>query len=230
LVVDPWHEWDDVLSEVAGLDPDEDRVLYEAAVDRAMTIEIGLAAREHVHLDQVLHLAVTGLTGVSMSPGASTSSLIDRIENAITQKPLPGSSANDKALEALAAARLANQHRNRVLHDQWMAVFDDEGPRLERVRTDRPGIPGHNLSPTRETLRSIKSVSEELWAVWFRIFGMFLYAQLSDGLSPAEVEVECATALSLICGPKPLSERELELTRLINAVVKQADESERHDS
>ena len=64
--------------------------------------------------------------------------------------------------------------------------------------------------------------------MWYRIFGIFLYAELSEGLSPSEVEAECARPLSLICGPKPLRERELELTRLINDVVKQAEESERH--
>jgi hypothetical protein len=137
-----------------------------------------------------------------MSPGVSTASLIARIEKAITNTPLPGPSANEKAREALKAAGLANQHRNRVLHDQWMAVYDAEGPRLERVRTDIPGVPGLDICPTRETLSSIKSVSEELSAVWFRIFGIFLYAQLSEGLPESEVEKDCARPLSLITGPE----------------------------
>lgn len=192
--VDPWDEWDDVLG---GLDPDTDAHLYEVAIDREMTLEIGLAARCHVGLDQVLHLTAATLTGTTMSPGASTSTLITRIERAITDRPLLGPSTNAKAREALSAARLANQHRNRVLHDQWMAVFDDDGPRLERIKTD---VPGQNISPTRETLRSIASVSEELSAVYYRIFGIFFFAKLSEGLSPSEVESECETALSLISG------------------------------
>jgi hypothetical protein len=200
--VDPRHEWDDVFDQVVGLDPDTHGELFQAAVDRAMTLEIGLAAREHVYLDQVLHLTVFGLTGRKMSPGASTSTLITRIEQAITDRPLPGPAATDKAWEALSAARLANQHRNRVLHDQWMAVYDDEGPRLARVRTDRPGVLGHDISSTRETLSSIKSVSEELSTVWFRIFGIFLYAGLSEGVPESEVETECTRPLSLIAGPK----------------------------
>ena len=83
------------------------------------------------------------------------------------------------------------------MHDQWMAVFDDDGPRLERIRTD---LPGRNISPTRETLSAIASVSEELSAVYWRIFGIVLFAKLSYGLSPSEAEAECETALSLISG------------------------------
>jgi hypothetical protein len=82
-VADPWDEWRDVRDELIGLDPRTHGELFTAAVDREMTLQIGLAVREHVSLDQVLHLTVFGLTGVSMPPGASTSSLIDRIENAI---------------------------------------------------------------------------------------------------------------------------------------------------
>jgi hypothetical protein len=196
---DQWEEWDDVLG---GLNPETDTELYEAAVDRAMTLEIGLAARCHVALDQVLHVTVTALTGTSMPAGASTSRLIDRIESAITETPLPGRTTNDEARKALSAARLANKNRNRVLHDQWIAVFDDEGPRLERIRTDIPGnnIPGGNMSPTRETLGSISSVSGELSAVYYRILGILLFAKRSYGLSPSEVESDCAGALSLISG------------------------------
>ncbi len=80
---DPWEEWDDVLG---GLDPETDTELYQAAVDRAMTLEIGLAARCHVALDQVLHTTVAALTGTSMPPNASTSQLIDHIERAITER------------------------------------------------------------------------------------------------------------------------------------------------
>jgi hypothetical protein len=198
-VVDPWDEWEDVFG---GLDPDTDAELFQVAVDRQMTLEIGLAVRCHVRLDQTLHLTATTLTGAAMSPGTSTSKLIGRIERAITAKPLPGPTANEKALEALSAARLANQHRNRVLHDNWMAVFDDDGPRLERIRTDVPGVEnvGINITPTPDTLSSIAAVSSELTAVYYRILGIFLYAQLSNGLTPSEVETECETALSLISG------------------------------
>jgi hypothetical protein len=192
--VDPGEEWDDVLG---GLDPETDSHLYQTAIDREMTVEIGLAARCHVSLDQALHLTVFALTGSKMSPGTSTSALIARIEKAITDRPLAGPNTNEKAQEALAAARLANQHRNRVLHDQWMAVFDDDGPRLERVRTD---VPVDNITPTPETLDSIKSVSEELSAADWRIFGIFFFAKLSEGLDPSEIETECETALQLITG------------------------------
>ena len=119
---------------------------------------------------------------------------------AITAKPLPGPTANEKALEALSAARLANQHRNRVLHDNWMAVFDDDGPRLERIRTDVPGVEnvGVNITPTPDTLSSIYgSVKRAGGRVLPRILGIFLFAQLSNGLTPSEVETECETALSL---------------------------------
>jgi hypothetical protein len=118
---------------------------------------------------------------------------------------MQGATANEKAREALKAARLANKHRNRVLHDQWMAVYDKEGPRLERVRTDVPFEPG--MTPTRETLGAIKSVSVELSAVWFRIFGIFAHAQLSDGVPPEEVKVECQRPLSLISGVDDKHER-----------------------
>jgi hypothetical protein len=191
---DSWEEWDDVLG---GLDPDTDVELYQVAIDREMTLEIGLAVRCHVSLDQSLHLTATALTGTTMPPGASTASLIARIEKAITDTPLPGPGTNEKAWEALSAARLANQHRNRVLHDQWMAFFDDDGPRLERTRTD---VPSANITPSRENLDSIKSVSEELSAVSWRVFGIFFFAQLSGGLPPSEIETECKTALSLITG------------------------------
>jgi hypothetical protein len=190
-------EWDEVFG---GLDPDTtDPRLFQAAVDREMTLEIGLAARLHVRLDQTLHLTAYALTGTRMPPGAPTVALIARIEKAITDKPLPGDNANNKAREALSAARLANQHRNRVLHDQWMAIYDDDGPRLERIGT-ADVISGPNINPTRETLGSIKSVSDELTAVYYRILGIFFLAQLSDGLTPEEVETECETALSLISG------------------------------
>jgi hypothetical protein len=192
--LDPWEDWYD---EVSSLNPETDTGLYEAAVDRAMTLEIGLAARCHVSLDQVLHATVTTLTGTSMSPGASTSSLIERIEKAIKERPLPGRTTNEEAQEALSAARLANQHRNRVLHDQWIAVFDNDGPRLDRIRTD---VPSDNMSPTRETLGAISSVSGELSAVYYRILGILLFAKRSYGLSPSEVESECGRALSLISG------------------------------
>jgi hypothetical protein len=204
-----------VHDQLIGLDPDIHAELFQAAVDRAMTLEIGLAVREHVYLDQVLHLTVFGLTGVSMPPGASTWSLIDRIKKVITAKPLPGPTANAKALEALAAARLANEHRNRVLHDQWMAVYDKEGPRLERVRTDVSSEP--RKTPTRETLGAIKSVSDELSAVWFRIFGIFAHAQLSDGVPPEEVEVECQSPLSLISGVDEKLERMREFLKQFSA-------------
>jgi hypothetical protein len=72
-----WEEWDDVLG---SLDPETDTELYEVAVDRAMTLEIGLAARCHVAHDQAIHATVTALTGTSMSSGVSTSKLIGRIE------------------------------------------------------------------------------------------------------------------------------------------------------
>jgi hypothetical protein len=84
-----------------------------------------------------------------------------------------------------------------VLHDEWIAVFDDEGPRLERTRTD---IPRDNMSPTRETLSDIRSVSSELSAVYYRILGILLFAKRCCGLSPSEVESECGKALSLISG------------------------------
>jgi hypothetical protein len=199
-VVDPWDEWDDVLG---GLDPDTtDPKLFQAAVDREMTLQIGLAVRCHVRLDQTLHLTAATLTGTTMPPATPTSRLIARIEDAITKAPLAGPTANEKALEALSAARLANQHRNRVLHDDWMAVFDDDGPRLERIRTDVPGVEnvGVNIAPAPDTLSSIAAVSSELTAVYYRIFGIFLFARLSNGLTPSEVETECETALSLICG------------------------------
>jgi hypothetical protein len=193
-VRDPWEQWEDVLGD---LDPETDGELYQAAVDRAMTLEIGLAARCHVALDQVLHGTVTALTGTPMRPNASTPQLIDHIEKAITRTPLPGPATNAKAQEALSAARLANEHRNRVLHDQWMAVFDEQGPRLERIRTD---LPGDSISPTRETLGTISAVSEALSAAHFRILGIWLFVGLSRGLLPTEVEDQCANALSLISG------------------------------
>jgi hypothetical protein len=84
---DPWEEWDDVLG---GLEPETDAELYEVAIDREMTLAIGLAARCHVALDQVLHATITALTGTSMPSGASTSSLIRRIEETIEETSLPG--------------------------------------------------------------------------------------------------------------------------------------------
>jgi hypothetical protein len=191
---DPWEEWDDVLG---GLDPEIDAELYEAAVDRAMTLEIGLAARCHVGLDQVLHAALTALTGSTMPPGTPTARLIARIEDTLTSSPLPGSTTNEKARDALSAARLANQHRNRVLHDQWMAVIDDDGPHLEHIRTD---VAGDRIQPSRETLSAITSVSAELSAAYYRILGILLFAKLSDGLPTPEVEARCERALRLISG------------------------------
>jgi hypothetical protein len=139
-----------------------------------------------------------------MSSRASTSDLIDRIKETITERPLRGCIANGKALEALEAARLANQRRNRVIHDQWIAIFDDDGPRLEHIRTNRPT---DNISPTRETLDAISSVSRELTAAYYRIFGILLFAKQSDGLTPSEVENECGTALSLMSGLNKIKER-----------------------
>ena len=79
-----------------------------------------------------------------------------------------------------------------------MAVFDDDGPRLERIRTDVPGVEnvGVNITPTPDTLSSITAVSSELAAVYYRVLGIFLFAQLSNGLTPSEVETECETAFS----------------------------------
>jgi hypothetical protein len=48
---------------------------------------------------------------------------IARIEDTITTSPLPGSTTNEKVRGALAAARLANQHR-KVLEADIAACFD----------------------------------------------------------------------------------------------------------
>jgi hypothetical protein len=194
---DSWREWEDVLGD---LDPDTDSHLYEAAIDRAMTLEIGLAARCHVALDQLLHLTLDVISNVSMKPDTRTSTLIDRIEAAIRATPLRGgSNTNEKAHKALAAARLANQHRNRVLHDQWMAVFDDAGPRLERIRTDLPGGILGDIPPVRETLHSISEISRELTSAYYRVLGIVLFAKLSSGLTDSEIEQQCTDALDLMC-------------------------------
>lgn len=188
-----WEDWDDVIG---SLDPETDSHLYEAAIDQAMTLEIGLAARCHVNLDRVLYATVVALCGASVPTSASTASLLARVKKSLNETPLRGPGANNAAHEALEFARHANRRRNRVLHDQWIAIFDEDGPSLERTDTGTIG----NISPTRETLSSISNVSEELTSAYYRILGILLYAKISCGLTDEEIAAECKTAFDLIRG------------------------------
>jgi hypothetical protein len=196
-----WDDWSDVLD---SLDPETDADLYEVAIDREMTLEIGLVARCHVRLDQALHATVGRLTGQIPNPKASTTSLIDRIEKNIPKVSLPDSTLA-LIMTALSDARDANERRNRVMHDQWMAVFDDEGPRLHRIQ--RESLTG--IDASTETRNALSSTSDDLMSAYYRVLGILILLGLSKGASDVESDTDCQKAVALIAGtPLPRGDAE----------------------
>lgn len=187
-------EWEEIFGSI---DPETQSDLFEVALDRQMTLEIGLVVRCHVRLDRCLHATLATLTNTNAAPNTPTSTLIDKIKKSLDAKPLATSAATDAAKMALEFARAANQQRNRVLHDNWVAIYNGrEGPRLERsssaILEDLPATP--------ETLRSIESASRALVTSYYRTAGILYYSRVSAGLSAHEIEIECVRALDLMLG------------------------------
>lgn len=186
------ESWDDLLDR---LDPETQSDHFETAIDREMTLEIGFAVRCHVRLDRVLHLTVAVLSEQDARANTSTSELISRIERAIQMHPLISMEVAAIAQEALGFARSTNRRRNRVLHDDWVARYDELGPRLQRWSTNDIA---RDIPASSETLEAILSVSIDLTTAYYRLFGLYLFVRIAKGLTPSEIEIQCANAVELM--------------------------------
>lgn len=193
--------WPDFFDQYGHMEPQ----LIVAALDREMTLEMGVAARLHAKMDSVLFAAHRTLSrGAALEATTSTAQLIREVRLMLQSGSLPAE-ALSCATAALKAAKDANRQRNRLLHDLWEVVLDDDHESIEdtvgRLRLDRVASfsVGH-AEPRRTEMAALHECTSALSGVYYRLLGIVLLVRVLRSGGGTEDE-HYEDLLRLINGP-----------------------------
>jgi hypothetical protein len=149
------------------------------ADEEALTLRIGRVARAHVDLD----IALRSLFGTLVFPSpafyladgiTSTNRLVADCRVMLSKTDI-GADLLDAGLDALSAAKVVNEERNRVVHDMWLPEIrlnSETPPRWEVLRPQRFHNASSSVAVVSRDLGSVESVLTTLKRVTHRISGL----------------------------------------------------------
>lgn len=144
----------------------------------ALTLRIGRIARAHVDLDIALRSLFRTLVfpspAVYLADGITSTNRLVADCRTMLSKTSISSDLLKAGLGALSAAKVANEERNRVVHDMWLPEIRmnaDAAPRWEvlqpqKFHQDSPS------APVSRNLDSVESVFTTLKRVTLRLSGL----------------------------------------------------------